>query len=153
MLILRAGICKDKGFTFFELILAIFILSMLAVLAMPRFSDFGEDKVKSESKRVASILRYLYDSATSTKDTFTMKIDFKEGIVIYTCPEGTKVETIKSLYALWLQSKGKVTEGEVTIFFNPFGVSEAMIFHMRGEKSAMAVSMNPLSGRVKIYEE
>jgi len=51
-----------------------------------------------------------------------------------------------------LQSKGRVSEGELIIFFSPMGASEAFGFFLMDNDKTMTVNFNPLSGRVKIIQ-
>ena len=46
-----------------------------------------------------------------------------------------------------------VSKGELTLFFEPLGVQENLSVHMsKGEKD-MTITLNHLSGRVKIIRE
>lgn len=160
MRILRAGICKDSnelrvthaGFTFLELIIVIFIVSLVLALSLPSFTGMGESRIKSDSKRIASIIRYLNDSAISAKDTLQMKFNFKDRSLNYTGPEGEKSESFDSLSGVELQSRGMVSEGEVIIFFSPMGALENFTVHLRDDGSTMAVALNSVNGRVKIIQ-
>src|SRR4030043_685017 len=81
MQISKAGISSRRGFTLLELIVVLFIISLVMAFILPSFSGFGENKLKSEAREMASILRYMNDSATSRKGTFLMKFDLDEGSV------------------------------------------------------------------------
>lgn len=150
MRILRAGICNSKGFTLFELTVVIFIISLVLALSLPFFTGIGEGRIKSDAKRVASIIRYLNDSAISAKDTFQIRFNFKDRALTYTTPEGEKSEGFNSLSGIELQSGGMVSEGEVIVFFTPAGSSESFIVHLGDDASRMTVELNNMSGKVKI---
>jgi len=140
----------DGGFTLLELLAVIFIISLFFALAVPSFTGLGTDGVKSDAKRIASILRYLNDNSISTKEVFEMKFRFSDKLVIYQGPEGEKTEKIEELRGVELPSHGMVREGEAVVFFGPAGASEALSVYLGEGKDALTVELNPLSGRVKI---
>jgi prepilin-type N-terminal cleavage/methylation domain-containing protein len=146
---LKAGI-YSKGFTLLELIVVIFIVSLMLAVSFPYFTIREGGRLKSEAARIASVLRYLNDSAVSAKETYAVKFDLMQKTVSYKGPDGEKVERIDDLSDVSLQSRGTVSDGEVIVFFTPTGASENFIIHLRGEDSAIAVSANSLSGRVRI---
>lgn len=146
------SICT-KGFTLIELILVIFILSLVLALSFPTFSLEKDGKLKSEAGRIASILRYLNDSAISTKELHTMKVNFKEKVMRYKGPEGEKAEKIDNLSRITLQSRGDISDGELTVFFGPSGAGENISIHLTGVESSMTVVFSALSGRVKVIAQ
>lgn len=141
-----------EGFTFFELALALFIISLALAIILPSFSGLGESRMTSDAKRIASILRYLNDSSIAIKDTFSVTFDFNNRMVSYQGPEGEKRERFETLSAVELPSKGSVREGELTLFFGPSGAMENITVHLTHDKSTLTVGLNYLSGRVKITE-
>ena len=149
---LKIGI-YNKGFTLLELLIVIFIISLMLTVSFPYFTIREEGKLKSEAMIIASILRYLNDSAVSAKETYAVKIDLRQKTVSYRGPDGEKVERIDNLSSISLQSRGTISDGEVIVFFTPTGASESFTIHLRGENSAIAVSSNSLSGRVRIQPQ
>src|SRR4030066_575174 len=153
MQISKTGISSRRGFTLLELIVVMFIISLVMVLILPSFSGFGENKLKSEAREMASILRYMNDSAVSRKETFLIKFNLDEGTVYWMGPDGGKTRSFNDITGVTLQSKGKVSEGEITLFFGPFGIQENLSVHMSKGDKEMTVTLNHLSGRVKIKDE
>ncbi len=147
---LKIGICSNKAFTLLELVVIIFILSLVLAISFPSFSLQKDGKLKSEAGHIASILRYLNDSAISTKETYAVNINFNEKTIHYKGPDGEKVERIDNLSRVTTQSKGNVSNGEVTVFLSPAGAGENFSIHLMGIESSMAVVFNALSGRVKV---
>jgi len=141
---------SDPGFTLLELVVVIFVLSLVLALSLPSFTGIGESKIQSDAKRLASILRYLNDSAISTKESLYLKINFQDKTIHYNGPDGEKTETFDALSDIELQSKGTVSEGEATVLFGPSGASESLQLHLRSEKQDLTIALNALSGRVKI---
>jgi general secretion pathway protein H len=153
MRISRTGICSKHGFTLLELIVVLFIISLVAAVVLPSFAGFGDSKLKSEAREIASILRYMHDSAVSRKETFLIKFNLDEGTVYWMGPDGGKTRSFNDITGVTLQSKGKVSEGEITLFFGPFGIQENLSVHMSKGDKEMTVTLNHLSGRVKIKDE
>lgn len=141
-----------RGFTLLELVVVIFILSLVLAVAIPSLTGIGENRMKSEAKRLASIVRYLNESAISAKSTLNMKITFADKVLQYNGPEGDKSETFDRLSGIELPSRGLISEGEVVVFFSPLGATENFILHLRDGKSAVAVAFNSMSGRVGITQ-
>jgi prepilin-type N-terminal cleavage/methylation domain-containing protein len=143
---------RGSGFTLLELLAVIFIISLLFALAVPSFTGIGVNSVKSDARRIASILRYLNDNSLSTKEVFPMKFRLSDKLVIYQAPEGEKTEKIEELRGVELPSHGLLREGEAVVFFGPTGASEALSVYLGDGKDALTVKLNPLSGRVKIVQ-
>lgn len=138
------------GFTLLELIVVIFIVCLVLAVSLPSFTGMGESKLKSEAKRLASIVRYLNDSALSTKEILQMKVTFADKTIRYPGPEGEKAEVFDALSGIELQSKGMISEGEVIYFFNPVGTSESFTAHLKDSGPEMTVDFNGMNGKVKI---
>jgi prepilin-type N-terminal cleavage/methylation domain-containing protein len=147
---LRGHPGRRGGFTLLELMVVIFILSVVLAFSLPTFTGMGENKIVSDAKRIASILRYLNDSALSAKESLTLRVDFKDKVIAYNGPEGERSERFDSLTGVELQSRGNVTEGELFVFFSPLGAQEHITVHLGDEASAMEVALNSMNGRVKI---
>lgn len=141
---------QKNGFTLLELLIVIFLLSLMLTVAIPSFTFMGENSVTSDSKRIASILRYLNDTAILRKEIYSMKIDFKDRVIDYSGPEGRRTERFDTIVSVNLQTKGAVKEGEIIIPFGPLGPSEAFSISLGDDENVREVTLNPLSGRVKI---
>ena len=149
----RTGKCK--GLSFLELIAVIFIISLVAALVFPVFDGPGgmsERGSASDAKRVASILRYLNDLAISTKEPLHITFDLNNDSISWRSAEGTKSEIFRSLSAVQLPSKGTVSAGQIILFFTPLGAGEDVSVYLRNPNTELKVSLNHLTGRVKIIE-
>lgn len=142
-----------SGFSLFEIIIVLFIFSLVAALAVPSFSRLGDNVVRTDARRLASVIRSLSESAVARKETYSLKVDFAKRAVSYTSPGGERNEQAGSLVSVDLQSKGTISEGEVTIFFHAAGGGEAFSMHLRNDDASFVVSYNPLSGRVRVSGE
>ncbi len=143
----------NKGFTLLELIVALFIVSLVLAVVFPSFAVFGENRLKSEAREMASILRYMNDSASSRKETFVMKFDLDTNKVFWKGPEGEKTKVFEDLTGVTTQANGMVNKGELIVFFDPLGIKENLSIHLSGEKKNITITLNHLSGKVKIKDE
>jgi prepilin-type N-terminal cleavage/methylation domain-containing protein len=150
MQISKTGICNKYGFTLLEIIVALFIISIFMALVLPAFSNFGDRKIKSEAAEMASILRYLNDSAISRKETFSIRFDLNENTVHWKGPDGEKTKRFDDITGVTTQSTGRISKGELTVFFEPLGISQNISIHMNRDNKELTVTLNYLSGRVKI---
>lgn len=141
------------GFTLIELVVVIFVVSLVVAISLPSFRHIGANTLKSDARRVASILRYLNDTAITTKEELYLKINFKDRLFIYNAGEGEKKEVFRDLSGLELQSKGRVGDGEVTIFFGTSGALESFRVYLTGGKEVWKIALNNLSGRVSVVKE
>jgi len=150
---LEIGICNNKAFTLLELVVVIFIVSLVLAVSFPTFTLQKDRKLKSEAGHIASILRYLNDSSISRKENYAVNINFNEKTMNYDGPDGKKVERLDNLSRITTQSRGNVSSGEVTVFLSPTGAGENFSIHLTGNESSMEVVFNALSGRVKVLKD
>lgn len=153
MPISRTGISSKQGFTLLEIIVVLFIVSLVMAIVLPSFAGFGESKLKSEAREIASILRYINDSAVSRKETFFVKFDLDKNLVSWKGPDGDKTKKIDDMTGVATQSNGMVSKGELIVFFEPFGIQENLSIHMRKGNKGVVITLNHLSGKVKIKDE
>jgi general secretion pathway protein H len=153
MPISRAGISSKTGFTLLELVVVLFVVSLVAAIVLPSFASFGEGRLKSEAREIASVLRYVSDSAVSRKETLPMKFDLDKNVISWKEPAGEKTRRFADLTGVTTQSLGRVGNGEVIFLFGPLGVRENLTVHIgRGDRN-MSVTLNHLSGRVSIKQD
>jgi prepilin-type N-terminal cleavage/methylation domain-containing protein len=142
-----------KGFSLLELIVALFIVSLILAVVFPSFVVFGENRLKAEAREMASILRYMNDGASSRKETFVIKFDLDKNSVFWQGPDGEKTKGFEDLTGVTTQANGTVNKGELIVFFDPLGIKENLSVHMQREKKNVTVTLNHLSGKVKINYE
>ena len=153
MPISRTGTSSKRGFTLLEIVVVLFIVSLVMAIVLPSFAGFGESKLKSESKEIASILRYMNDSAVSRKETFLIRFDLDKNMVTWQGPDGEKTKKFDDMTGVTTQSNGMVSKGELIVSFEPFGIQENLSVHMRRGKKGVVITLNHLSGKVKIKDE
>jgi general secretion pathway protein H len=143
-------ISSGTGFTLLEIIMVIFIVSLVLAISLPTFTGIGERKITSDARRIASILRYLNDSALSTKETLFMKADLAQKVIWFSGPEGEKSERFETMSGIELQSRGMISEGQVTIFFGPAGALESFRVLLRDHDRVLTITLNSVNGKVKV---
>lgn len=146
---------NDAGFTFVEVLVVLFIITLAFALAFPSFEGMGSrGSLKNDAKTVASILRAVSDAAAAAKQTYPLTFDFDEKQLKWETSEGNRTKRIKSLLSVQLSSQGVIHEGELTVLFEPLGAREHLFVHLQAKgQQIMTVSINPLSRRVKILSE
>src|SRR5208337_5652257 len=113
---------KPEGFTLLELLVVLCLVSLLMAIVFPSLYGSEGMRLKSDAKRIASVLRYLNDSSIATKDSYSLTFDFGEKTMSWKGPDVDKIEQFKSLSSVELPSKGNVNEGQVIVSFGPFGI-------------------------------
>lgn len=147
------GTSGKQGFTLLEILVVLFIVSLVMAVVLPSFAGFGESKLKSEAREMASILRYMNDTAVSRKETFLMRFDVDKNMVTWQGPDGEKTKKFEDMTGVRTQSNGMVSKGEMIVFIEPLGIQENLSVHMRRGKKGVAITLNHLSGKVKIKDE
>jgi prepilin-type N-terminal cleavage/methylation domain-containing protein len=149
-----SSFCNSQrvGFTLLELIVVLFIVSLVTAVVLPSFPGFGGSRLKSEATEMASILRYINDSSVSRKETFSMRFDLDKNMVYWKGPDREEARRFNYLTGVNIQSAGMVSKGEVTLFFEPLGIRENIEVHMSKGDEDMTITLNHLSGRVKINQ-
>ena len=142
---------RSDGFTLLELLVVIFIVSLVAAIVFPALrTDTG--RLREDAKKVSSILRYISDSAIATKHTYTIKFDIDKHIIEWEGPEGKKTQSISTLQSVEVKPKGTIKEGEVKLYAGPDGFEDFIEVTLLGEETKAIVKFNPISGRTKIEE-
>ena len=139
-----------EGFTLLELLLVLCLVSLLTAIVFPSLYGAEGTLLKSDAKRMASVLRYLNDSSIATKDSYSLTFDFREHTTSWKGPDVERTEEFKSLSSVELPSKGNISEGQLVVSFGPLGAQDSLVVHLRRPGETMMVAFNQLSGRVAI---
>jgi len=145
-----------SGFTLFELVIVIFIISLTSALIMPSFWDSGERALKAEAKRTAGTLRYIYDEAAGKKQTYILTFNIDKGFWGFKSDTETRIIKLKDRVLfkdITIPSLGNVSEGEVIMEFGPLGPAEPVTIHLMKNDAEYTIIFNHISGRAKIYDD
>jgi prepilin-type N-terminal cleavage/methylation domain-containing protein len=145
----RESYPADRGFTLLELLVVLFVLSLVFALVLPNFA-IKEGRIKNDARKIASILRYMNETAALKKQTLQMKFDLDERVLSWEAQDGRKTQEVQGLRAVEIHSRGMVKEGELIVFFGPQGLDEHLWVYLRHDDKEMTVAFNPISGRARI---
>lgn len=157
----------EKGFTLVELVVVIALMSIMLVVAVPRFSAFLSTNNTDETLRWLIIkTRFLKERAVSDQKNYTLHIDMANSRLYITNEametEEELQEAVKSGYELpdYLRildveifGTGIVTDGTATVEFNRRGYSDRVIIHMEDDEGQQySVAIEPFLSRIRIDE-
>jgi len=163
--------CPISGFTLLELVVVLVLISLAAALIAPRLPSTDAMELKSSSRSVASLLRYLGERSISSKNSYRLHINISDNSIKVTrkLANGDEIPPEDSLLTrnvlasgidiadLQVPRLGRVTEGEVLIDFGAAGLSEFLTLHLKSPKGeSFTVVGYPRGGKVKIltgYQE
>lgn len=162
---------SSSGFTLLELMVVVLLLSIAMALVAPRLPAGESMQLKGSARTFASLLRYLGERSTGSKNIYRLHINISENSVKVTrkLASGDEVPPEDPLLSrsplasgvvisdLEIPRLGKVTEGEVLIDFGAMGLSEFLTLHLASAKGeSFTVAGYPQGGKVKVlpgYQE
>ncbi|GJD96629.1 GspH/FimT family pseudopilin [Methylobacterium iners] len=136
----------DAGFTLVEMTLVLAIISLIAVLALPRVSfSGGATSLRIKGFEVVAMLRADRDEALRSGRPVTTLVDLVNGRLRSSANNGEVVIPT----TLFLRVSGAALDG---VRFLPDGsASGGEIFLMRADRAGiLAVRVNPLTGAVDL---
>jgi hypothetical protein len=137
-----------------EIIVVVFLLALVSAVAVPRITLMSGQGLKTEAGRMASTLRLLSDSSTARKSSLSVTFDFTKGAMSWDHPSGgTREAAMHAVTGVTLLSRGLVSGGQLTVWFDPSGMNEFMTVHMAAKGGGRYdVIFNPISRRVKVEQ-
>jgi len=156
----------SRGFTLIELAVVLVILSVTAMLVMPRLFPGDDAALRSSARTLASTLRYLQDRAIATRSNFNLKFQFPDGAIAVNTVSDSGEEGATGDGALReriladgvavedvvLTTLGRVNEGEVIVRVGMAGLQELLTVHLKSRGGTYTVIAYPVSGKVRIEE-
>jgi len=145
----------DRGYTLFELLVVLFIISLSMAIITPSVWKTQRDRLKDETRHLSTTLRYVYDRALSTKETCLLRFNLDEDSYAFSIRGESREHRIDidgALRDIVIPSMGRISEGEVTIKFGALGPEEPIIVHLGSGDIEYTVFFNNLTGRTNIYE-
>lgn len=157
---------SDNGFTLFELLLAIIIISGLLAIALPRFANVGGVYLKTDAGKVATLVRFLNEASATRKVYYRVWFDMekdslrvessKNGVDYVDEPDAAirrmRLHDGVAIEDIIVPDLGKVDAGEVAVIFAPAGSIDAFTLHLKSSGRAMTLTFNPYSGEAKVIE-
>jgi len=157
----------EKGFTLVELVVVIALMSIMLVVAVPRFSAFLTTDDTDEALRWLIIkTRYLKERAVSDQRNYSLHVDMGNSRLYITNEametEEELQEAVKNGYELpeYLRvldveffGTGIMTAGTATVQFNRRGYSDRAIIHMEDDEGQQySIAIEPFLSRIRIDE-
>jgi len=141
---------SEDGFTLLELMAVILIMALVSGLALATFSTTGSS-LERQASSLATVIRTLDDISAARRETMELKFDFKERTVSWKGPDGKdNTREFDMLTGAEAPSLGLVTEGQLTVMFDPSYTTESMLVHFESDGERMSVKYNPLGRRTKL---
>jgi len=173
MPIFRVGrLNNSRGFTLTELSIVLFLISLFAVISVPLFSNVGENHLKHSTRRISSIVKYLYNEAalTATPHRLIFNLEqnnctpqrqsaLNEWQPVCNTVRSYQLPTDVNITAIWIEGKDLVNTGTATIEFHPQGWLPATTIHLQkvkknedDETTQLSIHLLPFTGSVEIEE-
>lgn len=158
---------RPSGFTLIELIVVLVIVSIAAALIAPRLPSTESMELKSSARATATMLRYLGERSTGSKNIYRLRINMADNSLSVTrkLPSGDEIPPDDSLLSRKVLAKGiaiadlqsprigKVTEGEVTVDFGAGGLSDFLTLHLCAAKGeCYTIAGYPQGGKIKLMD-
>lgn len=159
---------KNRGFTLIELVVVLFILSLMAVLIVPRLPSTQSEELKSSAKTVASTIRYLQNRAVTSSSRYFLKIEPAKNsmeVLEYALDGATNrpsdsllnkkiLSDSVEIKDIFTSRNGKVNDGEIRIEPTKAGIRDFTIIHLANKKGEnYTIMIFPSSGKVAIYDD
>jgi general secretion pathway protein H len=149
----------------------ILLVSIAAALIAPRLPSTGSMELKSSARATATMLRYLGERSTGSKNIYRLRINMTDSSLSVTrkLANGDEIPPDDPLLSRKVLAKGitiadlesprigKVTEGEVVMDFGAAGLSEFLTLHLCAAKEeCYTIAGYPQGGKIKLlsgYQE
>ncbi|MEE9524872.1 MAG: hypothetical protein V3V59_09020 [Thermodesulfovibrionales bacterium] len=139
-----------EAFTFLEVVVVVFIVSILAAVVLPSFFGLSTNSHDADARMIASIIRFAKDSSQFSMNEVSIDIDLDEKTLSFVRENRKEVRKVDSLHAVKITSSKVRTSGKVTVSFPASGFSERITVRLVGNSGYLDVVYNPYSGKVTI---
>ncbi len=155
------------GFTLLEIMVVLFIVSLVALLIAPKLSFRKSDGLAHSTRLIVREIRDLQWKAISTQRMVRLEYDLDRGRISaselapsgnlialsgpedrpFRLPKGVRLSRIAVLH------EGKVRDGKTFTQFFPSGAVESTTISLRDSLDRrMTVVIRPITGRIRIYK-
>jgi Tfp pilus assembly protein FimT len=154
-----------RGFTLFELVVVLCLLSFMLLLTFPNFRGVLEPRdMKRAVLGFVGALRYAQSQAAMTKQTHRLMIAVKENAYWITVDQG-KGEYLRDdsswgsrqtlpagiqFLDVTNPEQGSIREGTAHVEFSPTGWAEECMIHLkRTDQEIFTIAIHPLGGKIE----
>lgn len=141
---------EESAFTFLEVVIVVFIVSVLAAVVLPSLFGSSVSGHDDDARMVASILRFAQDRALFTMNEVSVDVDLDRKTISFEREGKEEVRKISSLHAVKVTSSKKKLSGTVTVVFPDSGLMERITVRLSADSGYLDVICNPYSGKVTI---
>ena len=145
-----SGNCS-KGFTFLELMLVLFIISIFCVIVFPLFNHSSTSSALSQAQKMSDLLVYVNDKALMSKKENILVVDLGTKTVSFRDSSKERKMAFTRLSKVGLLT-GEVTTGEVLITVSPWGIQQIVTIQFNDKSGGVRVDFNPVSAKAVVYE-
>ena len=137
---------KDRGFTLLELIVVLFLISLIAGMSTVFFANtLPSHRFNASVREFVAAARYARSLAQSRGENETISIDLDSrkytmpGRAEKTLPPGVNIKVVDPL-------SGEITTGRYQLLFPAFGGAEGGTIVLWDKKRVAAISLDPVVG-------
>lgn len=170
MLTLKVGrLNNSRGFTLVELSIVIALISLFAVLSIPLLGSVAENNLNHSARRLAGIVKYLFNESALTAVEHRLVFDLDDNVCTveqrtelgeWQTPEGRvrqyRLPGNVKIKDVWVDERGKMTTGTVTINFHPQGWLPQTTVHLQegndDDGDQLTIHLLPFTGTAEIEE-
>jgi general secretion pathway protein H len=154
---------RNSGFTLMELVVVIAIISLVALLVVPRLPSSEGTRLQNSARSLAAGIRLVNDRSVTTKSLYRLRLNLADNSAVFAriAADGSDSPPDDPLLARQLLGEGiqiedviterlgKVSEGEVVVRFSSGGLAEFVIIHLKGGRDEQYTIMAyPHNGKV-----
>jgi prepilin-type N-terminal cleavage/methylation domain-containing protein len=169
---------NKKGFTLIELAVVIFLIGAFFLVAIPKFKDIAQVNIKSASRRLSGIIKYLYSEAAFKKKVYRLVFDIESSgywieflerkgdyneFVISGDPLLRRKELLTGVYFRDVVTERDLEEtnleetlegNEEYILFTPTGFVEPAVIYLETENGVVyTIATKPYTGGTIVFDE
>ncbi len=139
-----------KGFTLLELIIVLFLITLILGLSAVFFTGFlPAAKFDATGREISAIIRHTRSLARINMESRTFMIDLDNnsygivGVPVKYIPQGILIKVIDPF-------SGEITHGKYSIVFNPAGAMTGGTMILSQGKRILQIELDPITGAVLI---
>ena len=163
MPMLKAGTWNKRGFTFVEIAVVLFIISIFAAISAPRLlAFFSAETIERSASGLGRYIEHVRDEAVYKRKTLSLicaiedgrfRVTYdgedEKGVLMrpFALPEGIRIVGVD------IQGRGSAIAGELPIYFYPGGMVDGALIHLKSDdEKELTIKIFPLAREIDIYE-
>ncbi|MBF0123331.1 MAG: prepilin-type N-terminal cleavage/methylation domain-containing protein [Candidatus Omnitrophica bacterium] len=142
---------SSKGFSFLELMLVLFIISIFCVIVFPMFNNDTTSSALSQAQKMSDLIVYVNDKALMSKKENILIVDVGTKTISFRDSGRDKKMIFSKINKVGLLN-GEVTTGEAVIAVSQWGIQQPVMIQFNDKNSGAKVDFNPVSAKAVVYE-